>query len=225
MENARVDPAHHVIGRIAQQALGAAVEQGDHALRVGGHHRHFVGRIDQRLQPLAHFRRVLPGLLQLGHIIVGAGHPHRAPLPVPLEHAPAVVDPDPAAVLVAHAQQARIVVGLPAEVLLQRGIGTGQVIGMHQRLERILVHRLQFFLAVTDDLGPARIDAHLARLHVPLPGARCGAFDDHREAAAVFGQLHQAPLDQVAFVVAGAAHQRSLPCAQARAGRSARLQP
>jgi len=217
--------ADHVHRAVAQQPLRPRVEQSDGAIGIGGDHRHLIGRIDHRLQALPGLGRVLPRLLQLGHVGVGTGHPQRPALPVPLEHPATVLDPDPLAVLVAHAQQAGVVVAAPFEMVVQRRIRQRDVIGMDQFQEGLLADRFQLFQAVADDLGPARVDPHLAGLHVPLPGSRSGTVDDHRQAATLFRQLMQAALQQSIAVGALARHQSGPLPAQAGADRSRVLRP
>ncbi len=128
----------HFLRAVSQQALRTGIEQGNGAFGIGRDHRHLVGRIDHGLQPLPAFGGVLPRLLQLGHVGMRTGHPQRSSLPIPFEHAATVVDPYPLAVLVAHAEQADIVVAAAFKMILKCRVGRDDVIGMDQLQERLL---------------------------------------------------------------------------------------
>lgn len=191
MEQPGVDPPDHLLGPVAQQLLGAGIEQVHHPIDVGGDHRNLIGCIHHRLQALAHVGRVLPGLLQIGDVGMGTCHPQWVALRIAFVDAATVLHPDPVALLVAHPAQAVVVRRAALQMRAEQRVGLGQIVGMHQPEEGLGRDRGEFLAGVAHDLCPALVDPHLPARNVPVPGAGRGAFDDHFQPMALLGHLTQ----------------------------------
>ena len=102
-------------------------------------------------------------------------HPQRLALLIANQHLTTVQHPYPVAGLVAHAELGLVLRLLPGKMLLHGLEGQPQVFFVGQACPCIDCRGLQFGEGVAHDLRPGLVEAGLAGLHVPDPGADAGA--------------------------------------------------
>ncbi len=154
--------------------------------RDGGARRFLVPGVGQGELLVGSAESLLQGL-PLGDLRVGAAHAQRLPAGRPFHHPPAVVDPDPPSVEVAHAQFGIVVVDLPAEDLPDLRIGEGEVVRMGE-LGPGGDPGGQVLDPPAHDFRPSFVDAQTPGFHIPFPGPYARRLQDFLETTLLVGE-------------------------------------
>ncbi len=170
--------AHHFACAIAEQALGAAVEQRDPALQVGSDDGHLSRGVNHRPQEGAGLADLFVAPHLLGNVGVGTTHQQRAAVVIAGNDLAAAMHPYPVTILVPQTKLAGVKFRFAGQMFLQLAGCLVQILRVSQPHPGVNGDGLEFLEGITQSLCPAFVEGDFPRDQIPLPSADIGTVDD-----------------------------------------------
>ncbi len=173
--------AKHLVAAVAGNVAEGLVDRQQAVLRVEDNDA-LAGRLEDHGREAL----LLLGLLALGDVAAGAEHAQHLALLVALHHPATVLDPEPAAVAVAHPVVDGIAVAAALEVLHQSTAQQRQVVGVQARLE-VAEHAGDVVHLDAEDFLQVRV-MDFVGLQVPVPHPQLAGLQGHGQARLALDQ-------------------------------------